>query len=86
MLSTMTVSPRRTYSIIFCNSGRLVFLPLIRSTLLKDGLVEDGEEEAYRYMADVAELSDNEAEYFTPRDSIKTSCWMVFCSCVLTLI
>ena len=34
------------------------------ATLLKDGLVEDGEEEAYRYMADVAELSDNEAEYF----------------------
>ena len=34
------------------------------ATLLKDGLVEDGEEEAYRYMADVAELSDTEAEYF----------------------
>ena len=34
------------------------------ATVLKDGLVEDGEEEAYRYMADVAELSDNEAEYF----------------------
>ena len=33
------------------------------ATLLKDGLVEDGEEEAYRYMADVAELSDTEAEY-----------------------
>ena len=34
------------------------------ATLLKDGLIEDSEEEAYRYMADVAELSDNEAEYF----------------------
>ena len=34
------------------------------ATLLKDGLVEDGEEEAYRYMVDVAELSDAEAEYF----------------------
>ena len=34
------------------------------ATLLKDGLIEDGEEEAYRYMADVAELSDTEAEYF----------------------
>ena len=33
------------------------------ATLLKDGLIEDGEEEAYRYMADVAELSDTEAEY-----------------------
>ena len=34
------------------------------ATLLKDGLIEDGEEEAYRYMADAAELSDTEAEYF----------------------
>ena len=34
------------------------------ATLLKDGLIEDGEEEAYRYMVDVAELSDTEAEYF----------------------
>ena len=34
------------------------------ATLLKDGLIEDGEEEAYSYMADVAELSDAEAEYF----------------------
>ena len=34
------------------------------ATLLKDGLIEDGEEEAYHYMADVAELSDTEAEYF----------------------
>lgn len=34
------------------------------ATLLKDGLIEDDEEEAYRYMADVAELSDAEAEYF----------------------
>lgn len=34
------------------------------TTVLKDGLIEDGEEEAYRYMADVAELSDAEAEYF----------------------
>lgn len=34
------------------------------ATILKDGLVEDGEEEAYRYMADVVELSDTEAEYF----------------------
>ena len=33
------------------------------ATVLKDGLIEDGEEEAYRYMADVAELSDTEAEY-----------------------
>ena len=33
------------------------------ATLLKDGLVEDGEEEAYRYMADIVELSDTEAEY-----------------------
>lgn len=34
------------------------------ATVLKDGLIEDGEEEAYRYMADVAELSDTEAKYF----------------------
>ena len=34
------------------------------ATVLKDGLIEDGEEEAYRYMADVAELSNTEAEYF----------------------
>ena len=34
------------------------------ATVLKDGLIEDGEEEAYRYMADVAELLDTEAEYF----------------------
>ena len=34
------------------------------ATVLKDGLIEDGEEEAYRYMANVAELSDAEAEYF----------------------
>jgi hypothetical protein len=34
------------------------------ATVLKDGLIEDGEEEAYRYMADVAELSDTEAEHF----------------------
>ncbi len=34
------------------------------ATLLKDGLIEDDEEEAYRYMADVAKLSDAEAEYF----------------------
>ena len=34
------------------------------ATLLKDGLIEDGEEEAYRYMADAVELSDTEAEYF----------------------
>ncbi|MBD5168943.1 MAG: hypothetical protein HDT20_02280 [Oscillibacter sp.] len=34
------------------------------ATLLKDGLIEDDEEEAYRYMADVVELSDAEAEYF----------------------
>ena len=34
------------------------------ATVLKDGLIEDGEEEAYRYMADIAELSDTEAEYF----------------------
>ena len=33
------------------------------ATFLKDGLIEDSEEEAYRYMADVAELSDTEAEY-----------------------
>ena len=33
------------------------------ATILKDGLIEDGEEEAYRYMADIAELSDTEAEY-----------------------
>ena len=33
------------------------------ATVLKDGLIEDGEEEAYRYMADVAELSDIEVEY-----------------------
>ena len=31
MDSTITVSPLRTYSIIFCSSGRLAFLPLIRS-------------------------------------------------------
>ena len=34
------------------------------ATVLKDGLIEDDEEEAYQYMADVAELSDIEAEYF----------------------
>jgi hypothetical protein len=34
------------------------------ATVLKDGLIEDGEDEAYRYMADVAELSESEAEYF----------------------
>ena len=34
------------------------------ATVLKDGLIEDDEEEAYHYMADVAELSDAEAEYF----------------------
>ena len=34
------------------------------ATVLKDGLIEDGEEEAYRYMADAAEMSDTEAEYF----------------------
>lgn len=33
------------------------------ATVLKDGLIEDGEEEAYQYMADVVELSDTEAEY-----------------------
>lgn len=33
------------------------------ATVLKDGLIEDGEEEAYCYMSDVADLSDNEAEY-----------------------
>ena len=34
------------------------------ATVLKDGLIEDGEEDAYRYMADVVELSDAEVEYF----------------------
>ena len=34
------------------------------ATVLKDGLIEDDEEEAYHYMADVVELSDAEAEYF----------------------
>ena len=34
------------------------------AAVLKDGLLEDGIEEACRYMADVAELSDSEAEYF----------------------
>lgn len=34
------------------------------ATFLKDGLIENDEEEAYRYMVDVAELSDAEAEYF----------------------
>ena len=34
------------------------------ATALKDGLIEDDEEEAYRYMVDVAELSDAEAEHF----------------------
>ena len=34
------------------------------ATVLKDRLIEDGEEEAYRYMADAAEFSDTEAEYF----------------------
>ena len=34
------------------------------ATLLKDGLLEDDEEEAYRYMVDVVELSAIEAEYF----------------------
>ena len=31
---------------------------------LIDGLILDGEKEAYRYMVDVAELSKTEAEYF----------------------
>ena len=34
------------------------------ATVLKEGLIEDGEDEAYRYMADVIELSDTEVEYF----------------------
>lgn len=34
------------------------------ATVLKDGLIDNDEEEAYRYMADVAELSDTEAKYF----------------------
>ena len=34
------------------------------ATVLKDGLIEDGEEEAYRYMVDAVELSESEAEYF----------------------
>ena len=34
------------------------------ATVLKDGLIEGDEEEAYRYMADVVELSVIEAEYF----------------------
>ena len=33
------------------------------ATVLKDGLIEDDEEEAYRYMVDVAGLTENEAEY-----------------------
>lgn len=32
------------------------------ATLLKDGLVADGAEEAYEYMCDTVELSENEAE------------------------
>ena len=32
------------------------------ATLLKDGLVEDGTGEAYVYMCDTVELSENEAE------------------------
>lgn len=32
------------------------------ATLLKDGLVEDGIGEAYEYMCDTVELSENEAE------------------------
>ena len=34
------------------------------ATVLKDGLIEDDEGEAYRYMADTLELSNTEAEYF----------------------
>ena len=34
------------------------------ATALKDGLIEDDKEEAYRYLAEVAELSEHEAEYF----------------------
>ena len=34
------------------------------ATVLKEGLIEDGEDEAYRYMADVIELSDTEVECF----------------------
>ena len=34
------------------------------ATSLIDGLILDGEKEAYRYMVDVAELSETEAEYF----------------------
>lgn len=33
------------------------------ATVLKDVLLEDDDEEAYRYMANTAELSDVEAEY-----------------------
>lgn len=33
------------------------------ATLLKDGLIEDGGEDAYQYMAGVVELSDTEVEY-----------------------
>ena len=36
------------------------------ATVLKDGLIEDGEEEAYRYIADATELTDTETEYFGP--------------------
>ena len=34
------------------------------ATVLKDGLIEDNEEDAYRYLADTLELSDTEPEYF----------------------
>ena len=34
------------------------------ATVLKDGLIENDEEEAYRYIADTVELSDTEARYF----------------------
>lgn len=34
------------------------------ATVLKDGLIVDGEDEAYRYMVDVVKLSDAEVEYF----------------------
>lgn len=34
------------------------------ATVLKDGLIECDEDEAYRYMVDVVKLSDSEAEYF----------------------
>ena len=52
------------YYLMRTNEGHISWARMSEiATVLKDGLIEDDEEETYRYMADVAELSDTEAEY-----------------------